>query len=1430
MQVRLIPRRIASLILATISTTSLLASSVSAQDRLTRSDLPSIPACNSITFKVESTSASVRLSPSAIALTPDTIGNSWRVEGEGSLEIEGRPVLPAVSRWVVVPPSGRISLRLEGVQTTRLKGEAPDICTPEVEGGSPTAFALPPLHGVWPQEAVVISEPKVWRGVRLVNVVIHPLRWDAESHEYIRTEIGAIEIRSEGGIGLNEVEAIPRRPCGDFRRALEALVVNPPERDDPDEFDPPGSYLVVANHNPPAALNEFIEAKRKFGHPVELLLFDPVQETPGTIKELIQQQYNRSGFTDLVLIGNEAANEPFRMPYLDSYYDLYYGQLEGDDEIPDVAVGSFNCMNEANFTCAVRRSIAYQYDPDMRNGAPWLGKAFVGVGHCSVPGDLSPSYTGKWIQEVLERRGFQVASTFYADRQVNEFSPQVAQQYNNGVNLVIVRGHEFDLDTSRFEATTTYPFHFLVSSVTIDDGGRGAFNYAFRMGTPENMKGPSAGFGFYFHPRTNAANGIVGGLTEALFFKDIRSFGWARNYLNLNLYRLFPADQEFFFTDHWGWLRYYGDPGQEAWLDGIHTLRGQVLPDELDIRSTAYPYTLLFDPEFDPEALHPFMNFYQPGHLLLSQPYRSESAFVIPADELGPNTAYVSFTSQNYRPELLPVRIVQRQILQITGIGVAEQNGNGDGEINPGEAFVPTIRVANLTNRATTEGTKIRMVVNSEWGHGWMTGSELPVLQENEVSQDIVLRLGENDQQPNVFRGCRDGEQIDLFVMLDAGQGDTIGFGGMSFTVAAPKMVTGLSLDAPPTPENEAVVSVLFRNQGNSDALNLRCSLVSLAPYAEVVEGITDFDGLAVGADPIVWETARLQVTGSAIPGSHIPLRLIVTGDPGVVDTSFFEGIVGGNGAGKPTGPDKYGYIALNDGDENTVWADAPVFNWLNCSPWGGDLQGRVLDFPPNGETDSSVVVDLPFRFRYYGQEFRQITICNNGWLAMGDQHRLKNQQNWPLPGPNGAFGMVAPFWDRLEMLNRSDGVFIYYDEVQRRYIIQWQTGTRMNGNWAGNAFEVILFDPERYPTPTGDSQILFQYQQVNNIQDQGEANAKCTVGIQSPDCQDGMTYTYWGEYPAGAGILQARRAILWTTVDWDQVRVPLYGRMVKWIDSTAVEGATVTVGNSSGVTDAEGRYRLLVPAGVDFVAVASCQRYRSAEIRAPEGGIVDDDSLEINFVLPHGWVQSYTDTCAYWMLGRDRTTYGAVELGNFGNRTARCWLELVIPDSGQWAPGLEVVIRYGEENESFLSMEAFDTTGWIQVAVVDYHENAHSTANLIVHSDTPSPNQVLSLDIVIESATPTEGRIPLTFGIRSVNPNPFNSAASVSFDLEYAGRVDVEVFDIAGRRVATLASGYLSAGRHSVHWDGSGSGAGIYFVRLRSGGKAATSKMLLVK
>ena len=78
--------------------------------------------------------------------------------------------------------------------------------------------------------------------------------------------------------------------------------------------------------------------------------------------------------------------------------------------------------------------------------------------------------------------------------------------------------------------------------------------------------------------------------------------------------------------------------------------------------------------------------------------------------------------------------------------------------------------------------------------------------------------------------------------------------------------------------------------------------------------------------------------------------------------------------------------------------------------------------------------------------------------------------------------------------------------------------------------------------------------------------------------------------------------------------------------------------------------------------------------------------------------------------------------------------------------------------------------------------------------------------------------------------PNPFNPVTTIPYELSRQSRVRIEVFDILGRRVATLVNNTQQSGRYLVNFDGTRLASGSYIIRMVEDGKAFYKKMLLVK
>ena len=97
-------------------------------------------------------------------------------------------------------------------------------------------------------------------------------------------------------------------------------------------------------------------------------------------------------------------------------------------------------------------------------------------------------------------------------------------------------------------------------------------------------------------------------------------------------------------------------------------------------------------------------------------------------------------------------------------------------------------------------------------------------------------------------------------------------------------------------------------------------------------------------------------------------------------------------------------------------------------------------------------------------------------------------------------------------------------------------------------------------------------------------------------------------------------------------------------------------------------------------------------------------------------------------------------------------------------------------------------------------------------------------------SAPPPVQRHPRAGLQISLGPNPANPITVVSCQFLVPSNISLQVFDISGRMVAELASGFHLPGEYRYVWDASGKAAGMYILRLRTGDRSVSDKLVLLK
>lgn len=105
-------------------------------------------------------------------------------------------------------------------------------------------------------------------------------------------------------------------------------------------------------------------------------------------------------------------------------------------------------------------------------------------------------------------------------------------------------------------------------------------------------------------------------------------------------------------------------------------------------------------------------------------------------------------------------------------------------------------------------------------------------------------------------------------------------------------------------------------------------------------------------------------------------------------------------------------------------------------------------------------------------------------------------------------------------------------------------------------------------------------------------------------------------------------------------------------------------------------------------------------------------------------------------------------------------------------------------------------------------------------------------LQIIRQYVTSVDERpeIPNGFNLSQNYPNPFNPSTKINFDLGKPSNVKLYIYDILGRRVATLVDQYMNTGAYTVNFDASRLASGVYFYSIEAGDFKMNKKMILLK
>jgi hypothetical protein len=1310
-------------------------------------------------------------------------GRRWdrlEIPGGGFSSETGAPEVPNFSRLIALPPTAGIHAEFQVVESTTISG----LDLMPAQGADPADLQVNPQpvrfdiasysrDSFYPERRVVVSEPAISRGVRLVSLTMNPVQYNPVTREVRIAHRFRVTVHFDGTDERN----VPDRRIwlsSSWAKSLSGLLVNTDDLDV--DADAMGSYLIVCENdaNLQNLLNQLVDWKKRKGHSVTVQTFSPGASNT-TIKNLIQTAYNTWPTPpEFVLLFGDVDGD-YALPgwtvgsWPSDQIDHPYSQLDGSDVLADVAVGRLPADNSTEAQTLINKVLFYEKMPYITD-SNWYHQGVLIAGNSGS--GISTIQVNRYIKTRMVLNEFTRIDTFWYNMS-GSVAGTLSPAINNGVSIANYRGDYLmeNFYVSSIDNLTNGRKLPFVVTITCGTGGfagssESLMEHFVAVGTPTVPKGAIACVGtatLLTHTRQN--NTLSYGTFAGLFDEGLTQAGNAMNRGKLELFNAFQTYDPTSVSEFSKYAALAGDPGVEIFNRAIQfmtcTIPGTVqwgvnslsfTVNETGVGPLEGATVCLYKPDAD---LHVVGLTDANGQVTL------------PLNISSTGNVKVTITKHNFYPIVDSLNVEQAGVAvgyyshTVDDDNLGGSSGDGDHIINPGEVVQIPLTFKNYGNTTTATGVSVTATENDPYVTLSNPTQSFPNLAPGATggsSGSLLLQVSAD---------CPHGHIIHLDFVTNSGQGNWNG--GLDLEVVSYSIATlsayASGADTLLSPGETANFVLTVRNQGGKNAVSLTASLTSLDSYVTVNDNNAGFGTVNAGsAGSCAADPFNLTAAADTPPGHYAKLKVIYSSAANATQTDTITITLGNRSTADPQGPDQYGYYCFDNTDLN--YAQCPTYSWVEINPTQGGQGTQLAINDPSENQDMSIALNLPFTFQYYGVDYNAITVCSNGWISMGANNSFADFRNYPIPSCVGPYAMIAPFWDDLKTTTTGK-VYAWSDATNHRLIVEWYQMPTLGSPNPLEKFQVILYDPAYYPTPTGDGEILFQYSNIQQVYGYSDDIPYSTVGIESPDQQDGIEISYWNSYNNGAAPLQNGRAYFFTTNF-------AYNPPGTNLHVTLTPSGTPIVIPASG-----GSFNFNIAVGNSGASPASADIW--CMITLPSGstyGPVIGPLLGIN--MPAGWSAD---------RNRTQAVPGSAPPGAYQYRAY---------------VGVYPSTIYDEDSFPFTKSSTGLQNAWVE-EWSNYGEPFESEIN-----------------------TGTE--VPTAFALHTAYPNPFNPQTSVSFDLPVTARVKMEIYDLSGRRVAVLINRTLSAGIHQVDWNASAAASGIYLLRMEADQFQAVQKLVLMK
>jgi len=183
--------------------------------------------------------------------------------------------------------------------------------------------------------------------------------------------------------------------------------------------------------------------------------------------------------------------------------------------------------------------------------------------------------------------------------------------------------------------------------------------------------------------------------------------------------------------------------------------------------------------------------------------------------------------------------------------------------------------------------------------------------------------------------------------------------------------------------------------------------------------------------------------------------------------------------------------------------------------------------------------------------------------------------------------------------------------------------------------------------------------------------------------------------------------------------------------------------------------------------------------------------------------------------------------------------ITILDPSSGDWLDTGHQATRNAWHHMQtiidFTSMTVRLNFDGQQIAMVGTWDSLQLYAFASIYLGTPGSDTLYFDNYSVRSLVTTgiddrPGALPTSITLDQNYPNPFNAETAIDFNLPTDSNIRLEIYDVLGRKVETLAEGRYAAGSHKARWSADSYPSGTYFYVLTSNEATISKRMTLIK